>query len=144
MATNEHIRNAQAAKKDEFYTQYKDIQKELVAYKSYFAGKSVYCNCDDPVESNFCKFFLNNFKSYGLRRLVCTTYDDSSIAGTQLSLFGENEAVTMGYGQVIDIRTAEEADRCLIDTPTAKAVGFLLQRPLPIQEVLHSLRKRRL
>lgn len=63
---------AQANKKDEFYTQLKDIEKELVYYKEHFRKKIVYCNCDDPRVSNFAVFFKNHFKEFGLRKLICS------------------------------------------------------------------------
>ena len=83
---------AKAAKKDEFYTQYVDIQKEVEAYLEYdpntFRGKVVYCNCDDPFESNFFKYFAANFNKLGLKKLITTSYDGSPIAG-QGTLFPE-------------------------------------------------------
>jgi hypothetical protein len=72
---------AKASKQDEFYTQYVDIQKEVEAYLEYdpdtFRGKIVYCNCDDPFESNFFKYFAANFNKLGLKKLVSTSYDGS-------------------------------------------------------------------
>ena len=62
------LRAAQSAKKDEFYTQLGDIAKELKYYKSYFKDKVVFCNCDDPYESNFFKYFALNFKTFGLKK----------------------------------------------------------------------------
>lgn len=66
---------AKAAKNDEFYTQYEDIEKEMKHYKNFFKGKVVYCNCDDPLESNFTKYFILNFHYLGLKQLICTFYD---------------------------------------------------------------------
>lgn len=89
---NQGLSAAKAAKQDEFYTQYIDIQKEVEAYLEFdpdtFRGKVVYCNCDDPFESNFFKYFAANFNKLGLKRLITTSYDGSPIAG-QLSLFPE-------------------------------------------------------
>ena len=89
---NRSLVAAKAAKQDEFYTQYVDIQKEVEAYLEFdpdtFRGKVVYCNCDDPFESNFFKYFAANFNKLGLRKLVTTSYDGSPIAGAQLT-FGE-------------------------------------------------------
>jgi hypothetical protein len=83
---------ARAAKQDEFYTQYVDIQKEVEAYLEFdpetFRGKVVYCNCDDPFESNFFRYFAANFNKLGLKRLITTSYDGSPIAG-QGELFPE-------------------------------------------------------
>lgn len=77
---------AKTQKKDEFYTQLADIEKELKHYKEQFRGKVVFCNCDDPYESNFFKYFANNFNHLGLKKLITTSYTKSPIAGTQLSL----------------------------------------------------------
>ena len=89
---NQGLGAARAAKQDEFYTQYVDIQKEIEAYLEFdpdtFRGKVVYCNCDDPFESNFFKYFPANFNKLGLKRLITTSYDGSPIAG-QLTLFPE-------------------------------------------------------
>ena len=89
---NRSLHAAKAAKQDEFYTQYVDIQKEVEAYLEFdpdtFRGKVVYCNCDDPFESNFFKYFAANFDKLGLKKLITTSYDGSPIAGGQLT-FGE-------------------------------------------------------
>ena len=86
-ADNRNLRQAKKAKKDEFYTQLADIEKELKHYKDQFRGKIVYCNCDDPYESNFFKYFASNFNALGLKKLITTSYNGSSIAGQQLPLF---------------------------------------------------------
>lgn len=92
---NRSLHAAKAAKQDEFYTQYIDIQKEVEAYLEFdpdtFRDKVVYCNCDDPFESNFFKYFAANFNKLGLKKLVTTSYDGSPIAG-QGSLFPEYDA----------------------------------------------------
>src|SRR5687767_4031789 len=89
---NQGLGAAKAAKQDEFYTQYVDIQKEVEAYlesdPDTFRGKVVYCNCDDPFESNFFKYFAANFHKLGLKKLITTSYDGSPIAG-QGTLFPE-------------------------------------------------------
>ena len=90
MATNSDnrmLRQARKAKSDEFYTQLTDIEKELKHYRAHFKDKVVYCNCDDPYESNFFKFFCNNFNFWGLKRLISTSYNPSPISGTELPLF---------------------------------------------------------
>jgi len=71
---NSNLHNAKTAKNDEFYTQLSDIEKELNNYKDFFNGKIVYCNCDDPRESNFFKFFSLNFERLGLKKLITTGY----------------------------------------------------------------------
>ena len=82
---NRDLGAAKTAKKDEFYTQYVDIQKEVEAYLEFdpdtFRGKIVYCNCDDPFESNFFKYFAANFNKLALKKLISTSYDGSPNAG---------------------------------------------------------------
>ena len=84
------LRKAQKNKNDEFYTALEDIEKEVKYYKEYFENKIVLCNCDDPFESNFFKYFAMNFNSLKLKKLICTCYDSSPIMGEQLSLFDLN------------------------------------------------------
>lgn len=85
---NNNLTSAKKARNDEFYTQYEDIQKEVQAYIDYnpdaFRGKVVYLNCDDPYESNFFKFFANKFNTYGIKKLIATSYFNSPVAGTEL------------------------------------------------------------
>ena len=87
MAKNEGLGKAKDAKKDEFYTTFEDIQAEINNYTDKFKDKTVLCNCDDPYESNFCKFFLVNFNYLGLKRLICTSYASSPIIGSQMTIF---------------------------------------------------------
>lgn len=93
---NRNLTKAKREKNDEFYTQYPDIQKEVEAYLEYdpntFRDKVVYCNCDDPYESNFFRYFVLNFKKLGLKQLITTSYKPSPIANTQLELFAGFEA----------------------------------------------------
>ncbi len=89
---NNDLNSAKVAKKDEFYTQYVDIQKEVEAYLEFdedtFRGKVVYCNCDDPFESDFFQYFALRFNTLGLKKLIAASYDGSPIAG-QGELFPE-------------------------------------------------------
>ncbi|WP_165052416.1 MULTISPECIES: adenine-specific methyltransferase EcoRI family protein [unclassified Adlercreutzia] len=89
MAKNQALSNAAKAKKDEFYTQLVDIEKEMKYYRDYFKGKTVFLNCDDPYESNFFKYFAMNFNRLGLKKLISTCYAGSPVAQTQLSLFDD-------------------------------------------------------
>lgn len=77
MANNKDLTKANKAKKDEFYTQLSDIEKELKHYKEHFKGKVIFCNCDDPIESNFWKYFELNFTQLGIKKLVATHYETS-------------------------------------------------------------------
>ncbi len=86
MAGKEALVRANRAKNDEFYTQLADIEAELRHYRDQFRGKVVFCNCDDPYESNFFKFFAMNFNHLGLKKLITTSYAGSPITGEQLSV----------------------------------------------------------
>jgi hypothetical protein len=100
---NSNLTSAKKAKNDEFYTQFPDIQKEMEAYLEYdpdtFRGKVVYCNCDDPFESNFFRYFVLNFNRLGLKRLITTSYKPSPIANTQLSLIPDVADKTVEKGR---------------------------------------------
>ena len=87
MAGNKALSLRNRSPKDEFYTQITDIEAELRHYKDQLRGKVVLCNCDDPYESNFFKYFAMNFNHLGLKKLIATCYAGSPIAGEQLSLF---------------------------------------------------------
>jgi len=85
--TNEPFDRAKKNKADEFYTQMPDIEAEMRHYKEQFRDKVILCNCDDPYESNFFKYFAMNFNFLGLKKLIATCYSDSLVAGEQLPLF---------------------------------------------------------
>ena len=89
---NKRLDNAKRNKADEFYTQLVDIELEMKHYRDQFKGKTVFCNCDDPYESNFFKYFAMNFNFLGLKKLIATCYAGSPIANRQLSLF-DNEPI---------------------------------------------------
>ena len=78
-ATNKLLQKAKKSKSDEFYTQLCDIESELKFYKTHFKDKVVFCNCDDPFESNFCYYFLRHFNQLKLKKLICTSYSGSKI-----------------------------------------------------------------
>ena len=78
MPNNTNLIIAKSAKNDEFYTRFEDIEKELKYYKDFFKDKVVYCNCDradGENRSNFFVYFVENFKEFGLKRLICTSYN---------------------------------------------------------------------
>lgn len=95
MAVRDNLRVAKANKNDEFYTQLCDVEAELRHYKPYFEGKTVFCNCDDPYESNFFKYFALNFNFLKLKKLIATSYDTSPVAYTQLALFSDQRTPTV-------------------------------------------------
>ena len=91
---NKTLTKAKAAKNDEFYTQFYDIEREMEAYLDYnrdvFRGKTVLLPCDDPEWSNFTRYFAQNFETLGLKKLISTSFAPESKTykcGYQLSLF---------------------------------------------------------
>ena len=88
MAGNKNLNSAARAKKDEFYTQIRDIENELRYYQKFFAGKVVLCNCDDPYESDFFKYFAIYFNQLGLKKLIATCYAGSPVVQTELDFWG--------------------------------------------------------
>jgi hypothetical protein len=106
--------NAKKQKADEFYTQLSDIEKELNHYKEHFRNKTVFCNCDDPYESNFFKYFAMSFDFLGLKKLIATCYIGSPIANSQLSLFDyetpENKTTKVPHKIIINEAIDENND----------------------------------
>ena len=84
--TNSWLTAAKASKADEFYTQLSDIENELRHFRQHFKGKVVICNCDDPFESDFFKYFILNFRRLGLKKLIASSYTGSPVAGQQIPL----------------------------------------------------------
>lgn len=104
MGNNINLQKAKNTKNDEFYTTYETIESEMVHYQKHFFCKTVFCCCDDPLESNFCKYFLINFNKLKLKRLICTSYSTSEMISTQSKLYdSDNELIKSGKGYVLDI-----------------------------------------
>lgn len=101
---------AKASKMDEFYTRLSDIEKELVHYRDHFRDKVVFCNCDDPYESNFFKYFALNFNALGLKKLIATCYDGSPIAQQELQLFPDEENKTKKKAYKVEISEVPDLD----------------------------------
>ena len=76
MAKNNNLHNAKRAKNDEFYTTRTSVERELCNYRDHFKGKVVYCNCDDPIESEFYHYFSYKFEDLGLKKLISTGYKE--------------------------------------------------------------------
>jgi hypothetical protein len=92
---NQTLHIAKASKKDEFYTQLSDIESELKNYKEHFKNKVVFCNCDDPRNSNFFNYFAYNFENLGLKKLITTCF-----VNQETDLFiqkGSEKAVFLEY-----------------------------------------------
>lgn len=89
MSNNQNMHKAKTEKNDEFYTRREDIEKELCNYTDCFKGKTVLCNCDDPFESYFFKFFASQFKELKLKKLITTSYRDSAIKKQNIDLLDD-------------------------------------------------------
>ena len=83
---NDNLTTARLSRNDEFYTQLTDIERELQHYWPHFRDKVVLCNCDDPYESNFFKYFALRFNQLGLKKLICTCYNGSPKQGDELMI----------------------------------------------------------
>ncbi|WP_417804280.1 type II toxin-antitoxin system RelB/DinJ family antitoxin [Thalassospira lucentensis] len=99
---NATLNSAFIVKKDEFYTQYDDVFREMVKHREKLTGKTVLCNCDDPFESAFFRFFALHFDKLGLSRLISTCYGESSIAGREYPLEGGTGAYKAVVTEVPD------------------------------------------
>ncbi len=84
---HKNLQFAKASKKDEFYTQFCDIERELEHYKDHFRDKVIFCNCDDPRVSNFFRYFAYNFEHLGLKKLITTCYKNQD-----MNLFSQNKS----------------------------------------------------
>ena len=101
-SNNSTLNQAFLNKKDEFYTMYEDVEKEMNCHKGQFAGKTVLCNCDDPFESAFFRFFVLKFADYGIRSLITTCYAHSSFAGKEYPIEGGTGAYKSVVREVPD------------------------------------------
>lgn len=111
-SSNKNLHSAKTSKKDEFYTQLSDIEKELSHYKEHFKRKVVFCNCDDPRISNFFVYFSRNFKKLGLKKLITTCYKNS-----QLDAFSQNKSEKAIY---LEYTGAKNGDKI----PSPEEIGI--------------------
>lgn len=135
--TKTTLNAAKAAKEDEFYTQLTDIERELQHYWQHFRGKTVLCNCDDPYESNFFKYFALRFNQLGLKKLICTCYNGSPVQGNELLLdFGDgsNEPKKIAY----KVEITEVKDMNGDGTVDLSDVRYLLQNDKNVLSILPS------
>ena len=95
MPGNSNLHDSSRNKQDEFYTNLQLIEDELKHYRAHFNGKRVLCNCDDPYESNFFKYFAMSFNSLGLKSLTATCYAASPFAQMELDLFGRSDTTAV-------------------------------------------------
>ena len=109
---NRNLNSARDAKKDEFYTQLSDIEREMRHYKKHFKNKTVYCNCDDPRVSNFFHYFSYNFERLNLKKLITTCYKNQD-----MGLFSENKSERAIY---LEYEGGKNGNRI----PDAEEIGF--------------------
>ena len=126
------LQHAKINKADEFYTQLADIEAEMRHYRSQFEGKSVLCNCDDPYESNFFRYFALNFNYLGLRKLVATCYAGSSVMQTELPLF-----------DIPSVAEADAAARLPYKIEISEVVDTNADGAADLVDVAHLLRSRK-
>lgn len=118
---------AKKEKADEFYTQLSDIENEMRYYKEQFKDKVIFCNCDDPYESNFFKYFALNFNHLGVKKLIATCYDSSPVAFTQLSLFDCGKSIPNKNRRAYKIEITEVSDFNTDGAVDLGDVRYLLQ-----------------
>jgi hypothetical protein len=135
-SSNSALSNAKKAKQDEFYTQLADIENELKHYKSQLRGKTVLCNCDDPFESNFFRYFALNFNTLGLKKLIATSYVKSPIAGGQLPLI-DIEGLKPEGKEPYAIEINEVPDHKRRGATDLADVEYLLKRVANTSRALH-------
>lgn len=105
---NSNLHNAKRMKDDEFYTTYETVESEVNHYASQLKNKVVLCNCDDPFNSNFVKYFLTHFCELKLKRLICTSFCISSPYEMQYSLFEEQQRFSVQKkGFLLDIKQGD-------------------------------------
>lgn len=135
---NKNLNAAKVAKKDEFYTQLSDIERELQHYWQHFRGKVVLCNCDDPYESNFFKYFALRFNQLGLKKLICTCYNGSPVTGNELMLhfegFGDEEPKKIAYKVEITEVKDENGDGAV----DLSDVRYLLENDKNVMSILQT------
>lgn len=105
MSGNSILNHSKSAKNnDEFYTTYESVDGELPHYAKQLKNKTILCNCDDPFESNFSKYFIRNFNSLKLKGLICTSYKSSKVIATHSNLTdNKGKLLSKKYGYVLSI-----------------------------------------
>lgn len=135
MATkNNNLHNAKKQKNDEFYTQLTDIEQELKHYKEHFRNKVVYCNCDDPIESNFFKYFSLNFEHLGLKKLISTGYKENG-KGVVYIYEGDKNGNRMPDFEEIDVKELQGNG----DFRSAECIEFLKESDIVVTNPPFSL-----
>lgn len=132
---NKNLNAAKTAKKDEFYTQMSDIERELQHYWQHFRGKTILCNCDDPYESNFFKYFALRFNQLGLKKLICTCYNGSPVQGNELMIdWGDFTEEPKKIAYKVEITEVRDLNRD--GTVDLSDVQYLLQNDKNVLSIL--------
>lgn len=141
-AKNASFAAAREAKEDEFYTQRSDIENELAHYSDHFRDKIVYCNCDDPVSSEFWQFFVRNFIAWGIKKLIATHYDPNAQnysyklemepdENGQFSIYNEPKSTPImcngDFRSAICIEILKEADIIVTNPPFSLFRDYIAQ-----------------
>ena len=114
---NSNLHAAKVNKNDEFYTRFEDINFEINlvehGYRPFFKDKIVYCNCDDPEESNFWKFFKARFNGLKLKKLISTHYDQEGKSSYKLEYDGERELRNRNSTEtaILEVRNASNCSK---------------------------------
>ena len=111
MAGNSNLNDSARNKQDEFYTQLSLVESELKHYKHHFKGKTVLCNCDDPYESNFFKYFAMNFNALGLKKLITTCYATSPVTGNEFEYYVDKNGQLSFLSSLDNSSIPEESER---------------------------------
>ena len=112
VSLNKNLNKAKTSKKDEFYTQLSDIERELKHYRKHFKGKVIFCNCDDPRVSNFFHYFSYNFEKLGLKKLITTCYKNQN-----MDLFSQHDKERAIYLEY-------EGDKNMNNVPDPEEIGI--------------------
>lgn len=113
MSKSSELTNARIGKKDEFYTQYEDIEKEMEYHKDSFKDKIVYCNCDDPTWSAFWKYFHKNFKTLSLKKLISTHYEEDGVSYKMVYEGGDDENINTGKITILEGNGGFQTEECI-------------------------------
>lgn len=136
-SSNRNLHAASQHKQDEFYTQLNDIAKELRHYRDQLEGKIIFCNCDDPFESNFFKYFAANFNALKIKKLIATSFIGSPIVGKTLPLF-EIEGLKPDSKEPYVVEINEVPDFNNDGAISLDDVEFLLKQDKNVSRRLHS------
>lgn len=143
MAGNKTLGKARFAKNDEFYTQLSDIENELRHYKEHFKNKIIFCNCDDPYESNFFKYFAMNFNALGLKKLITTCYASSLVKGKEFQYCVDNDGQLSFSPSTTSTPVQEESERKPYKVEIAEVTDENGDGPIDLADVEFLMRNKK-